>query len=182
MSEDIDWNIAAHQETVGYYADRIMLPLSLEEDVYHLLLTDIPQTSILLIRTGCLPPQEHYIRLPALSVTTIDAYMELQCSVLPGIERSWDDLIKLAITTEELQDLTMQSRIMEALETKAKVVEDIDDKMIRNHESSVAQRYRITGKGARLLQVLRNVLEMFRTSSSAIEKQENIPQFGETGA
>jgi hypothetical protein len=176
---DMDWNIVSHEETLGYHKDRILLLLGPKEEVYNLLLADVPQTSVLLVQTGCLPPQERCIRLPILNVSSITAYIDLHCGALPSIESSWDDLIKLAITSEELQDLTTHSRIIETLTKKAKAAECLDVHLLRNHEYQIAQRYRTTGKGARLLQVVRDVLEKFHDDWRAPKVHDDGPQTGE---
>jgi hypothetical protein len=178
-NDDMDWNIVSHEETLGYHKDRILLLLGAKEEVYNLLLADVPQTSVLLVQTGCLPSQERCIRLPTLDISSMTAYVDLHCGALPSIESPWDDLIELAITTEELQDLTTYSRIIETLTKKVKAAECLDVHLLRNHEYQIAQCYRTTGKGARLLQVVRDVLEKFHDDWRAPGVHDDGPQTGD---
>ncbi|KAF1843709.1 uncharacterized protein K460DRAFT_290525 [Cucurbitaria berberidis CBS 394.84] len=153
-----DWDLVSSEDVVGYYDDRIILILGADEATYQLLLADIPTSSQLLARVGQLIPCHRYIRLPALDAHMLAAYLHPHSVDALANEFSWNEVIKLVISAEVLEDPAVQTTAIAALKEKARTAKDSLDSMYTHVDYQLAKSHRKTTNGSsKLIQTLDDI-------------------------
>jgi hypothetical protein len=104
MATNADWEVVSHEDTAGYYTDRILLALGPGKVINHLPITNVRNSSVLLMNTARLPPSDRHLGLPNLDHGMLNMYVTMDSSAPFAKEHSWSDIIKLAITAVILQD------------------------------------------------------------------------------
>ncbi|KAF2130089.1 hypothetical protein P153DRAFT_385324 [Dothidotthia symphoricarpi CBS 119687] len=134
--------------------DHILI-LGRDEVTQPLLLTDIPQSSFLLVQLSNLPPRDRYIRLPALTTNMVAAYCELPSVDVLVRERDWMHIVNLAITAEILQDPVVETTAITALKRKARAEKACTcEQAVHDH---IRDFTRNTGGGVRIVQIMEEI-------------------------
>ncbi|CAO2656143.1 Nn.00g049460.m01.CDS01 [Neocucurbitaria sp. VM-36] len=155
-----DWNEISHEEAAGYYTDRMILILGPTEIIHQILLADIPPSSHLLARFSHLNPSKRCIRLPFLDVNMIDFYVQTHSVDALANEFSWNEVVRLCMTAEILQDSMVESTAIAALKKKGKDLQETREVMYSHiHYQLVRTHYETTGNGLKLLQTLDDIAQ-----------------------
>jgi hypothetical protein len=161
MADGRDWANITREVGFGSHTDRIILLLGPEEIPYELPLSDIPKNAGLLNQIGRLPTKDRSIRLPTLDIDVIKAYIDMNAYIYDrnaATERSWVDMIKLAITAEVLQDSAMRISTFVALREKAKHTSDSREQVLLEAGYEKTRDYNAaTGGGVQLLEILDSI-------------------------
>ncbi|KAH7094983.1 hypothetical protein FB567DRAFT_16875 [Paraphoma chrysanthemicola] len=149
-SDPADWELISHTETLDLHTDRILLLLGPSSTLtsFPILIYNIPKTASLLIHTSTLSPADRHIRLPRLDSDMLTAYFELGCSKLFTAEYMWGELIKLAITAEQLGDKVVQMHVLAVMRKKGQMVAEGKGEMVMLEEYDVAKKICGGGGGA----------------------------------
>jgi hypothetical protein len=147
------WDLVSAEEATGYYTDRVTLFLGPHlETRLHILLADIPQTSVLLNYIASPESAHHYMHLTTLEVPMVTSYLEMVGASLGSLVRdaSWADLFTLAITSEVLQDSVVEGKAIAALKLNSASTPSLS-----HGDIAIAREYQLkTGAGERLIHAL----------------------------
>jgi hypothetical protein len=178
MATNADWEVVSHEDTAGYYTDRILLALGLRQVIHHLSITNVRNSSVLLMNTARLPPSDRHLRLPNLEHGMLNMYVTMDSSAPFAKEHSWSDIIKLAITAEILHDPIVSAHAIAALKKKEELVMGGEGELLSLEDYGIAWNFSRTGNGEWMLITLNQIRErQFRRlfAQSTLEAQTTSP-------
>ncbi|KAJ4365602.1 hypothetical protein N0V83_008222 [Neocucurbitaria cava] len=168
------WDEIAPEEAAGYYTDRILLLLGPSSVLYHILLVDIPPYSKLLTRVSHLPPAQRAIRLTTLDVNMIDFYIHPHSTASLAHAFSWNEVIKLFLAADVLQDETVQKTALAALKKKAATAQERKEDMYSREDYQLVKTHKETlGGASKLLQTLDGI-----AAAQAVHAQSEVRAVG----